>query len=104
MEERKLVLLLHIIKSNGNIKRLLKNGGSYKDIFELTQIAIERGFLTYENDKVELTTTGTDFLIIKQAGLKKQNKDEWIEKDLKNKISKLDKKTLFLPNQNELSF
>jgi hypothetical protein len=37
---------------------------------------------------------------------KKQNpkKNEWIEKDHKNKIPNLDKRTPFIPNQNDLPF
>jgi len=35
---------------------------------------------------------------------KKNNKDEWIKPDFKNKIVKIDKDFIFLPNKNELSF
>lgn len=35
---------------------------------------------------------------------KKINKEEWIKKDLKSKIPKLEKKTLFIPRKNELTF
>jgi len=35
---------------------------------------------------------------------KNKKKEEWIKKDLKSKIPKLDKKTLFIPSKNELSF
>jgi len=36
--------------------------------------------------------------------LKKNNKEEWIKPDFKNKIVKIDKDFIFLPNKNELSF
>jgi hypothetical protein len=35
---------------------------------------------------------------------KKRKKEEWIEKDLKSKIPKLDKKVVFVPSPNELNF
>jgi hypothetical protein len=35
---------------------------------------------------------------------KKISKEEWIKKDLKSKIPKLDKKTIFVPRKNELTF
>lgn len=35
---------------------------------------------------------------------KKKEKKQWIEKDLKSIIPKLDKKTIFVPSQNELLF
>jgi len=34
----------------------------------------------------------------------KPKKEEWVTKDLKSKIPKLDKKTIFVPLQNELPF
>jgi hypothetical protein len=35
---------------------------------------------------------------------KNKKKEEWIQKDLKSKIPKPDKKTLFVPRKNELTF
>jgi hypothetical protein len=35
---------------------------------------------------------------------KKIKKEEWIKEDLKSKIPKLDRKTIFVPSQNELTF
>jgi hypothetical protein len=40
----------------------------------------------------------------KMESNKKIIKEEWIKKDLKSKIPKLDKKTLFIPSKNELTF
>ena len=34
----------------------------------------------------------------------KLKKEDWIEKDWKNKIPKLDKKVIFIPSQKELNF
>ena len=104
MKDKKLITLLHIIAGSGNVKRLLREGMTFKDVTLLTNIAIEKGFLTYENEKVALTNSGVEFLKLEQDILKKQNKEEWIEKDLKNKIPKLEKNTIFLPRQNELTF
>jgi hypothetical protein len=36
--------------------------------------------------------------------IRKRKKEDWIEKDLKSKIPKLDPKIIFIPNQNELPF
>ncbi len=35
---------------------------------------------------------------------KKTSTEEWIKKDLKSKIPKLDKNTIFVPRKNELTF
>ncbi|WP_279386387.1 hypothetical protein [Flavobacterium aquariorum] len=36
--------------------------------------------------------------------MKNKKYEEWIQKDTKNKISKLSKKVIFVPNQKELFF
>jgi hypothetical protein len=36
--------------------------------------------------------------------IKTKKKEDWIQKDFESKIPKLDKKTLFLPSQDELFF
>jgi hypothetical protein len=36
--------------------------------------------------------------------MRKRKKEEWISKDLKSKIPKLDKKTIYIPLQKELPF
>jgi hypothetical protein len=35
---------------------------------------------------------------------KNKKKEEWIQKDLKSKIPKLDKKNIFVPRKTELNF
>jgi hypothetical protein len=35
---------------------------------------------------------------------KSKNKEEWIEQDLKSKIPRIDKKTIYIPSENELHF
>ncbi len=35
---------------------------------------------------------------------KNKKNGEWIQKDMKNKIPKLEKKSVFIPRQNELFF
>ena len=52
MKDNKLTLLLHIIKSNGNINKLVREGVSFKEITNLTNNAIEKGYLTYENERI----------------------------------------------------
>ncbi|MFQ3174610.1 MAG: hypothetical protein ACI8W0_001733 [Flavobacterium sp.] len=36
--------------------------------------------------------------------MRKRKKEEWISKDMKSKIPKLDKKTIYIPLQKELLF
>jgi S-adenosylmethionine synthetase len=104
MKENKLTILLHIIKSNGNINKLIREGVSFKEITSLTNDAIEKGYLTYENEKIFLTNNGVDFLTKTSEIIKKTTKEEWIEKDFKSQVTQIDKNSIFLPRQNELTF
>ena len=104
MKDNKLTLLLHIIKINGNINKLVREGVSFKEITNLTNNAIEKGYLTYENERIFVTEKGNDFLNQTTEAIKKTNKNEWIEKDLKSQVKRIDKNFIFLPRQNELTF
>lgn len=104
MKENQLTILLHIIKSNGNVNKLVREGVSFKEITSLTNEAIEKEYLTYENEKISVTDKGTEFLNQTIEIIKKTNKNEWIEKDLRSQVKRIDKNFIFLPRQNELTF
>ncbi|UBM61322.1 hypothetical protein LA303_07780 [Candidatus Sulfidibacterium hydrothermale] len=104
MKEKEIYLLLNAIKKNTDIKRLVREGLSYTKIVELTKEVISNGFVTYDNDVITLSEKGELFYDKVKDSFKRINKEEWIEKDLKNKIPKLDKNVIFLPRQNELTF
>jgi hypothetical protein len=104
MDDNKLYLLLDVLFRNGSIKNLTRQEITYKEIAEQTNKAILSGLAVNVNNRIVLTKKG--LVLLKRLGkkYKKTNKDEWIEKDLKNKIPKLDKNSLFLPRQDELTF
>lgn len=104
MNKKKLTTLLHIINTDGNIKRLLRDGLTFKKITELIEESVNQEFLFYDNEKITLTTKGKEFLEKSANLIKKQNKKEWIEKDEKSRIDKKDKSFIFIPRQNELTF
>ena len=104
MENEELVLLLDMIDKKSNIKKILRNGISFSKIPLLVKDSVELGFLTYENQILKLTDEGLVFLASARETMKNPNKDEWIEKDFKRKIQKIEKKVLFLPRQDELDF
>jgi hypothetical protein len=104
MEEKELYLLLNVIKNNGDIKRLVREGINYKEIAELTNEAISRKLVTYIDNQILLSDLGNSRFEEIKNNYKKTNKDEWIEKDKKNQIPGIEKNTIFVPRQNELTF
>ncbi len=104
MKEKDIFLLLNAIKKNTDIKRLVREGLSYTSIAKLTKDAVSDGLVTYENEKVRLSEKGDDLYSQIKDTYKRTSKEEWIEKDFKNQIPRLDKNIIFVPRQNELTF
>lgn len=99
-----LYMLLSVIHSNGNVNRLIREGLSFKEIAEMTQVAISKGYVTYEGERMRLSNSGISLHAELAVEFKRTNKDKWIEKEEKSIIEKIDKNFVFLPNQNELHF
>lgn len=104
MKEKELYILLTVIQKNGDVKRLIREGLSYKDVAEMTNKAISDGLIIYNNDLISLSEKGIETLIIFDKKLKITDKSKWIVPENKSKTSILDKNDVFLPNQNDLSF
>jgi predicted methyltransferase len=104
MSKKNKILLLHIIKSNGNVKQLIREGFSYKSISDLLETLVNEELIIYDKQKIKLTDLGNEYLTNGEQIIKKQDKNLWIEAEKKSKIPKLEKKFIFLPNQNEIHF
>lgn len=104
MQEKALYLLLNVVKKNGDIKRLVREGISYRQIAELTNEAILNKFVTYNNNKIELSESGEAKFEEIRSNYKRINKEEWIEKDKDSEVVQIDKNYIFVPRQNELTF
>ncbi len=104
MNEKHLYTLLSVVKNNGDVKRLIREGLDYKEISELTSHSISNGFILYDNDNVSLSEMGEKLFIDLDNKLKITDKSKWIEKENDSRITKMEKDFIFLPNQNELHF
>ena len=104
MKNKNLYLLLEIILNKGDARRLVMEGLDYKEIGELTTLALQEELILFDNNTLILSTKGTDRYNADLKTFKKVNKDEWILPDNKSRISKIDKNTIFLPRQDELTF
>jgi hypothetical protein len=104
MKEKNIFLLLNAIKKNTDIKRLLREGLSYSGIARLTGEAITNKLIDYKDNKIQLSVKGIELYEQLKDNYKRTNKNEWIEKDFKSQIQCIDKNTIFVPRQNELTF
>lgn len=104
MNEKHLYILLKVIKNNTNVLQLVREGLSFSKIADLMSSSIKDGYIERDDNKVFLSEEGLNKFKALDSIFKKTNKKEWIKEDSKHKIPKLDKNSLFLPSQNELSF
>lgn len=104
MNEKEIYLLLNAIKKNTDIKRLVREGLSYTSIAKLTKEAIYQDYVKYKDEKISLSDKGEQYYEQIKDNYKRTNKDEWIEKDFDSQVKTIDKNSIFLPKQNELTF
>lgn len=104
MDNKYLYILLNVIKKNGDIRKLKREGLEYKEIAELTKSLITQKLVNYKSDKIILSDKGEEKLKSLEVEYKVRDKKQWIMGENKSKIPKLDKDFIFLPNQNEIHF
>lgn len=104
MENSVKILILKIIKFNGDISPLLKLGYDYSQIVKIINVEIENGNAERSNGQLKLTENGNK--LISEISEKQERKDFeiWIEPEIESRIPKIAIDFIFLPNQNELTF
>jgi len=105
MKEQVLQKVLLIVKGNGNITSLLKDGFKYSQIAEFVNHIITENFVERnEKNSLEISEKGLQKLEELNSKHKRNNSNKWIVPDYKSRIEKLKENDVFLPNQNELFF
>src|SRR6187402_2676657 len=104
MNEKHIYTLLKVVNSNANVKLMTRIGLTFSKIADLTNYAINEGYLEHTKEKIVLSKKGFSKFKELDTKLKNINKEEWIEKDIKSIVPKLDKSIMFVPKQNELTF
>ena len=96
--------LLLLIKHNGSITELIKDGFTYGQIASFINLLGEEVFLEDKEDKLVLSKKAEDW-ILEQKKLKDlKGSENWILPEEKSKIDKIEKNELYLPSRNELHF
>ncbi|MFG4001366.1 hypothetical protein [Flavobacterium aquidurense] len=104
MTKRKETLILNMIEDSGNIKRLLRENLSYKEISEITNKLVEDELLSYVEKKIILTKKGKEVLSKNKLLIKETNKENWIQPENISRIKIYERNFIYLPNQAELDF
>lgn len=104
MDNNVKILLLKIIKFNGDISPLLKLGYEYSQIVKSINDEISEGNAERKNGMLCITEKGNS--LIEQISIKQNREDssKWIEPEIQSRVPKIPIDSIFLPNQRELTF
>lgn len=98
------ILLLKIIKFNGDISPLLKLGYEYSQIVKSINDEIIDGNAERKNGLLGITEKGDQLITSISKKLNRADFESWIEPEIESKIPKIKINFVYLPNQNELTF
>lgn len=104
MENSVKILLLKIIKFNGDITPLLKLGYEYSQIAKSIQLEIADGNAERKNGMLTITYKGNKLIEELAKKLNRKDSNQWIEPEIESRVPKISVDYVFLPNQNELTF
>ncbi|WP_149304222.1 hypothetical protein [Pareuzebyella sediminis] len=104
MTKRKEILVLNMVENLGNVKRLLREGLSYREISDITNKLVQDELLSYYEKRIILTEKGKVVLDQNKLLIKETNKENWIQPENKSRVKKHERNFIYLPNQTELDF
>ncbi|MFK7796986.1 MAG: hypothetical protein AB8E82_06000 [Aureispira sp.] len=98
MTEQQTLAVLQTIAGSGKIKNLLKEGFLYSEIAIYLEELQADSYISLNGDKITITEKGK----LSLEKLRKKhitNNNRWIQSETRSKIPKIDKKSIYLPNQ-----
>lgn len=104
MEDLTRLKLLILLKKNGNITELIKDGFTYGQIANMINKLVIEEYIKDIDEKLSLTDFGEKWMENFKISNKLKGFDSWILPEEKSKIKKFNEKDVYLPHRNELHF
>jgi hypothetical protein len=104
MQEEVKLILLKLVKSNGNLQPVIEMGFEYSQIINFLNLLATEELLIKEKNKILITEKGIYEIDRLNKKFNRFNSAQWIEPENESKIKKIEKDFIYLPNRNELSF
>lgn len=98
MKDKELIiLLLQIIKFNGDINHLLITGCNHKTIINMLKELDRNEITTTEKNLLELTQKGENYLNILNKELKRKGLYKYLSPSLENRCTKMKIEDIYIP-------
>jgi len=104
MKETVKLKMLLIISNGGSIRELLREGYTYSQIAEMTNILIEDNLIEEADNYMVLSDNGKKWLDATLNENKLKSQEKWITPEERSRTVKLKENEVYLPNRNELHF
>jgi hypothetical protein len=96
------LLLLKIIRFNGNVQPLIELGHNFADVIDAIKEEQSLGNVDWVNGKISMTDKGLEEI----ATLEKKvgRKFPWIEPETESKIKKLGEDEIYIPSRDSIQY
>lgn len=102
LNNEELILFLQIIKNNGNLENLVKQGYQYSEIADFLSLATMKSYIVSTPKGITLSETGQALLDELNKKEKRQSSGVFISPQLEYKLDeKLDKYEVYLPDNTQ---
>jgi hypothetical protein len=101
MTDKALILLLQIVRGNGDLSVMIKNGYDYSQIADFLSKIIKANFVEEKNEETVITKLGTMKLKELNNKYARFNSEQWISPDDLARIPPLTKSDIYIPRDKQ---
>lgn len=86
MKNEDLILLLQLIKKNGNIDNMIKQGYQYSQVAKFISHLIENNYVVFTDERILLSVKGDELLKSLNKKFQRKNSESFISPQLEYKL------------------
>ena len=102
ISDKYLLLLLQIIKGNGDISSLLSAGYDYFQVSQLINHAKSEGYVRSKKGIMELSESGVVFVDDLNKKMERYNAESWISPAYSEQIDKITEDEIYIPKRRKI--
>lgn len=102
ISDKYLLLLLQIIKGNGDVRSLLSVGYDYYQIAQLINHAKSEGYIVSKDGAMELSEAGDFFIQDINKKMGRYDAESWISPAYSKQIEKIKEEEIYIPKRKKI--